>query len=109
MEVLNVFVGNTETRTIHGEGGQLWGIIIIDEDDSEDSTLELWRANDEDHLYEQFKVSRMGYQEDDEDDDDDDEEMTLEYRLDQDWGFTLLPQFIGNIELSAKELGYSKI
>ncbi len=42
-----------DPTTVQGTGSNLYAVIMIGQDDSEDTTLRLWRADDEDHLYDQ--------------------------------------------------------
>ncbi len=39
---------------INGEGAKLWGLVKVDRDRSRDTSLEMWLANDEEHLKEQI-------------------------------------------------------
>jgi hypothetical protein len=39
---------------INGEGGKLWGVVNVDSDRSYDSTLQMWLADDEEHLKKQI-------------------------------------------------------
>ncbi len=39
---------------INGEGSKLWGVVNVDPDRSCDSTLQMWLANDEEHLKKQI-------------------------------------------------------
>jgi hypothetical protein len=40
--------------SINGEGGKLWGVVNVDSDRSYDSTLQMWLADDEEHLKKQI-------------------------------------------------------
>jgi hypothetical protein len=40
--------------SINGEGTKLWGLVRADSDRSRDTSLEMWLANDEEHLKEQI-------------------------------------------------------
>jgi len=40
--------------SINGEGEKLWGLVRVDRDRSSDTSLEMWLANDEEHLKEQL-------------------------------------------------------
>ena len=42
-----------DPNTIKGTGNNLCALIQVDQDDSEDATIELWRAYNQDHLYNQ--------------------------------------------------------
>lgn len=44
-------------KEIMGEGPILFAVNIIDVEDPEDSSAELWFANDEDHLYDQVRTT----------------------------------------------------
>jgi hypothetical protein len=84
------------TEEIHGKGSQLWALIFVDEDDAEDTNLELWRADDEEDLYQQYKSSWDEENEDDEDDEEESDDFFMQ-RLDDDWGYKILPKLIGKI------------
>jgi hypothetical protein len=70
---------------INGEGNLLYTVIFIDEDDHEDTNIELWKANDEDHLYEQVKEEVVQSS----------EERMENTIFDDSWGYTILHKFIG--------------
>jgi hypothetical protein len=40
--------------SINGEGIKLWGVVNVDSDRSYDSTLQMWLADDEEHLKKQI-------------------------------------------------------
>jgi hypothetical protein len=40
--------------SINGEGTGLWGLVRVDGNRSRDTSLEIWLANDEEHLKEQI-------------------------------------------------------
>ena len=40
--------------SINGEGAKLWGLVRVDRERSRDTSLEMWLANDEEHLKEQL-------------------------------------------------------
>ena len=40
--------------SINGEGTRLWGVIRVDKDRSSDTSLQMWLANDDEHLKEQI-------------------------------------------------------
>lgn len=93
----------TLTAGIRGESGnQLFALIVIDEDDSEDTTIEFWRANSEEELYDAVKADFLGIDDSSEDDDENDDESD-DYeeeglsKFDEDWGFKILPKLIGRI------------
>ena len=46
-----------DSSAVQGTGSNLYALIMVDQDDSEDTTLELWRADSEDHLYDQVSES----------------------------------------------------
>lgn len=50
---------NFEEGAVIGEGKNLWTVIYVSED-HEDSTVQLWLADDEEHLYEQVKSDVVG-------------------------------------------------
>ena len=71
-----------DKKKIRGKGNLLWCLIIIDQDNQEDSSVNFWLANDEDDLYEQVKKAW-----------DIDEMLETEFRYD--WGYYILPKLIG--------------
>ena len=76
-------------QDILGEGKLLYGVITVDQDDTEDSNVALWRANDEDHLYEQVKRDFCG---------DDEDGFLSKESFDEAWGYWILPKEIGKIK-----------
>jgi hypothetical protein len=69
----------------HGAGKILWAIISVDEDDSEDSNVSLWRADSEEHLYDQVKTDWVG----------DDEEIADDFE--EAWAYKIIPKRIGEV------------
>jgi hypothetical protein len=67
---------------LNGTGTQVWGIIYIDSDDFEDTSLEMWLADSEEHLYDQVVEHH------------DIDEMLIE-SFKEDWGYKILPKRIG--------------
>jgi hypothetical protein len=52
--------------SINGEGSKLWGVINVDTDRSYHSELEMWLANDSEHLKEQIMEELLqDYEEED--------------------------------------------
>jgi hypothetical protein len=45
--------------SINGEGTRLWGVFIVDTDRPKDTLLQMWLANDEEHLKEQLLVEYL--------------------------------------------------
>ena len=70
----------------HGAGKFLWAIISVDEDDSEDSNVSLWRADDEEHLYNQVKADWVG---------EDSEEAFEDFE--ESWAYRIIPKRLGEI------------
>ena len=70
----------------HGEGKILWAVISVDEEDTEDSNVSLWRADSEEHLYDQVKADWVG--EDEEELGDDFEEA---------WAYKIIPKRMGEV------------
>ena len=70
----------------------LFAVVVVDDEDTEDSRVELWRANDEDHLCSLVKATYV-----EEPDEDDDEPDPIEQLFDDDWGIKILPEKIGTI------------
>jgi hypothetical protein len=69
----------------HGAGKFLWAVISVDEDDSEDSNVSLWRADDEERLYDQVKADWVG----------DDEEIADDFE--EAWAYRIIPKRLGEI------------
>ena len=69
----------------HGEGKILWAVISVDTDDAEDSNVSLWRADSEEHLYDQVKADWVG----------DDEEIADDFE--EDWAYRIIPKRLGEI------------
>jgi hypothetical protein len=70
----------------HGEGKILWAVISVDTDDAEDSNVSLWRADSEEHLYDQVKVDWVG---------EDEEELADDFE--EDWAYRIIPKRLGEI------------
>jgi hypothetical protein len=70
----------------HGEGKILWAVISVDTDDAEDSNVSLWRADSEEHLYEQVKADWLG---------EDEEELADDFE--EDWGYKIIPKRLGEV------------
>jgi hypothetical protein len=75
------------------KGECLFIVTTIDTDDSEDTTSEIWQANDEHHLYDLVRESYVGeeYEE---------EEFfgqSPSDRFEEDWGINILFNHIANI------------
>jgi hypothetical protein len=71
----------------HGSGKFLWAIISVDEDDSEDSNVSLWRADSEEHLYDQVKADWVG----------DDDEYDIAEDFEESWNYKIIPKRLGEI------------
>ena len=69
-------------------GAKLFVLVVVDKDDSEDTHVELWRADDEDDLRD---VVKKAYSKSF-----DDQEI-FEAEFDEDWGVYLLPKELGTI------------
>lgn len=92
---------------IHGTGKKLYTLIFIDQDDSEDTTVDLWLANSDRHLEKQAKEYYASDGDDGDGDGDDDESRdmfgnTLSERWDEDWGFLIIPNCIGKVPVEKK-------
>jgi hypothetical protein len=70
----------------HGKGKILWAVISVDTDDAEDSNVSLWRADDEEHLYDQVKADWVG---------DACEEIADDFE--EDWAYRIIPKRLGEI------------
>jgi hypothetical protein len=68
---------------LNGTGSKVWAVIWIDDEDFEDSNVEMWLADSEDHLYEQF----IEFHEID--------EIMME-SFEEDWGYKILPNKVGD-------------
>ena len=86
MENLRVTFNN-----VHGDlkADKIFIVTKVDTEDSEDSSSDIWFANDEDHLYELVKEEYLG------DDFEDDDPFKLGF--DDDWGISILYTEIGTI------------
>lgn len=71
----------------HGEGQFIWAVISVDEDDAEDSNVSLWRADSEEHLYNQIKADWIG----------DDDEYDIGDDFEEDWNYRIIPKRLGEI------------
>lgn len=68
---------------------KLFGLIIVDKDDSEDTSLELWVVDNEEQLRKAKLAEYAG-------DGEDSEELSyMEQEFDNDWGIYLLPKDLG--------------
>lgn len=85
------------SRSINGESGNvLYSLLVVDKDDAEDSRVEIWRAKDDDDLYEKVKKEFVGSY--DEDEDYNEEEFgEVDSAFDEDWNFYILPTEIGRV------------
>ena len=76
-------------------GKKLFAVINVDTDDSEDSTVELWRADDDAELE---KLVKSHYCWDDDEENEEDYNEMVSQQFDEDWGFKLIPKEIGTIQ-----------
>jgi hypothetical protein len=79
-----------DPTTVQGTGSNLYAVIMVDLDDSEDTSIQLWKADSEDHLYDQ--VSEEFY-----DGEDPDDFMGPNFE-EEIWGLVYLPKYIGQIK-----------
>jgi hypothetical protein len=79
-----------DPTTVRGTGSNLYAMISVDLDDSEDTSIQLWKADSEDHLYDQ--VSEEFY-----DGEDPDDFMGPNFE-EEIWGLVFLPKYIGQIK-----------
>jgi hypothetical protein len=70
----------------HGVGKIFWAVISVDTDDAEDSNVSLWRADSEEHLYEQVKADWLG---------EDAEELADDFE--EDWTYKIIPKRLGEV------------
>lgn len=75
---------------VQGIGNRLYAIIYVDQDDSEDTSMNLWRADDEDHLYDQLSENYY--------DGEDPEDFMGPNFEEEIWGLLYLPTYIGQIK-----------
>lgn len=80
---------------IEGEGATLYLVNFIAEDSLYDSNVEMWLANNPDHLREQIREYYFlaDYEEDV------DEQQNLDSTLDDRWGITILFREMGELVL----------
>jgi hypothetical protein len=78
-----------DSSEVNGTGNKLYVLIMVNQDDSEDTTLQLWRADSEDHLYDQ--VAEEFY-----DGEDPDDFMGPNFE-EEIWGMLWLPKFLGTL------------
>ena len=85
------------TAEIKGDpkGKKLFTVITVDKDDYEDSFIELWIANSEDHLYDLVKAEYIGTDTSEDDEDGFFMEGPMGEAFDDDWGFSILATEIG--------------
>ena len=77
------------TAPIIGDKGKLlFSVIMIDKDDSEDTTVAFWRADSEDQLKEMFIADQTS-------DADSSYDDFLVNQIEEDWGFYILVNQIG--------------
>jgi hypothetical protein len=81
------------TNEIYGDpkGKALFTLTFIDEDDAEDTSVQLWRANDHDHLQELFIKDSTS-------DDDSPNDDYIVSRIEEDWDFKILPKQIATFK-----------
>ena len=77
---------------INGEGNILFTVVTVDREDCEDTTTELWLANDEDHLADQVMMEFLGVETIE-----DAEDHEMKFQFDEDWGFSIIPTEIGKV------------
>ena len=75
------------TEIVSGKGNKLYVVTFIDTEDVEFSVVELWKANDDDHLYDQILEEMV--------EDNILEEEMIKDDLDSKWGYSILIKEIG--------------
>ena len=87
---------NVDLEITNGDhdGPLLYAVNFVDEDDTEDSTVEIYRAKDEEDLYEQVRYGCIGDTEDDLDED----LKSGHKRFEEEWGISILFTEIGLIK-----------
>jgi hypothetical protein len=84
------------TEPIRGsEGDQIFLVTFVDEEDSEDTRTEIWRAKDEDHLSDEVKKDYVGIEYEDEDDAPYD---PVAEHFDDSWGISIIPRLVGSLK-----------
>jgi hypothetical protein len=84
------------TEQIHGEGELLFLVATVDREDCEDTTTELWLAEDESHLEEQLKMDFYGVESVEELEEMEEDEFGPIW--DDEYGFSIIPKLIGKIK-----------
>ena len=74
------------------DGKSLWALVIIDEDDAEDTQTELWRADHHDQLAELALEHHVGEVNEGTMDE------AIEREFKDNWGVTILPTKIGRLD-----------
>jgi hypothetical protein len=70
-------------------GNNLYLVTFIEHDEPEDTFTEMWRASNEDDLYEQVKDDRS---------EDADDQIQFEESFEEDWGTDILFELIGEVK-----------
>ena len=75
--------------SINGEGTRLWGVVKVDRDRSSDTSLEMWLADDEEHLKKKLLEEYLQDY-----DDGDWFRNEIEKDFENDWECTIIPNEI---------------
>ncbi len=84
------------TEKIHGEGKLLFTVTRVDREDCEDTTTDLWLADDENHLEEELKMDFYNVESAEELEEM--EEDPFGPIWDDEYGFSIIPNLIGKIK-----------
>jgi hypothetical protein len=87
---------NFKDDLIEGEGNKLYSVVIVDNDDEEDTSVLFFRANDEDHLFDEVKLFFIGYDNVEEAKDDPMWEA-ISNDFENDWGHSILVKELGEV------------
>jgi len=81
---------------IEGEGNKLFSVVIVDKEDEEDTSVLFFRANDEDHLFDEVKLYFIGYDSIEEAEDDPMWEA-ISNDFENEWGISILFKELGEV------------
>jgi hypothetical protein len=79
-------------RAVVPAGKKLYAVVNVDREDSEDTTVQLWAANDEGDLFDLVKADYCGEAADDI------HREAVELMFDDDWGICILTTELGIIK-----------
>jgi hypothetical protein len=79
-------------RTDDPAGKKLYAVVNVDREDSEETTVQLWAANDEDDLFDLVKADYCGEAANDI------HREEVELKFDEDWGICILATELGTLK-----------